>query len=103
LLLRDNMIKKEDVRHIAKLARLGISISEEVGFQKDLSSVLDYVNLLNEVDVSDVEPTYHPMARFFKKNIVREDIGEDQQIADELIKLIPRTKGRHVKVKSILN
>ncbi|MBU2545122.1 Asp-tRNA(Asn)/Glu-tRNA(Gln) amidotransferase subunit GatC [Patescibacteria group bacterium] len=97
------MIKKEDVRHIAKLARLGISISEEVGLQKDLSSVLDYVNLLNKVDVSDVEPTYHPMAKFFKKNIIREDIGEDQQIADDLIKLMPQIEERHTKVKSILN
>ena len=97
------MIKKEDVHHIAKLARLGISTSEEVGFQKDLSSVLNYVNLLNEVDISGVEPTYHPMAKFFKKNIVREDIGEDQTTANDLIKLMPQIKGRHVKVKSILN
>lgn len=96
------MIKKEDVKHIAKLARLGISVSEEARFQKDLSSVLEYIDLLNEVDVSDVEPTYHPTSKFFKKNVVREDIGEEQEVADELIKLVPQTKGRHVKVKSIL-
>lgn len=97
------MIKKEDVRHIAKLARLGISMAEEVKFQKELSSVLDYIDLLNEVDVSNVEPTYHPMTEFFKKNVVRKDIGEKQEIADELIKLAPQTKDRYIKVKSILN
>ena len=54
------MIKKDDVRHIAKLARLGINASEEVRFQKDLSSVLSYIDLLNEVNVSDIKSTSHP-------------------------------------------
>lgn len=95
------MIKKDDVRHIAKLARLGISDSEEVRFQKDLSSVLDYINLLNEIDVSDIRPTFHSSEKYFKKNVMRKDIAEEQKIADKLIKLMPRTKERYVKTKSV--
>lgn len=97
------MIKKDDVRHIAKLARLGINASEEVRFQKDLSSVLSYIDLLNEVNVSDIKSTSHPLEEYFKKNVSREDIAEEQNMADELIKLAPQTKDRYIKVKSILN
>ena len=53
------MINKKEVNHIAKLARLGISEKEEKKFQKDLSSILDYFNCLQEVDVSGKEPTFH--------------------------------------------
>jgi len=96
------MIKKEDVKYIAKLARLGINTKEESEFQKDLSSILGYIDTLNEVDVSEIKPTYHPTASFFKKNIVREDVGEEQSVADELIKLMPETKERYTRVRSIL-
>jgi len=101
LLRLDNMIEKEDVRNIAKLARLGISTAEEVRFQEDLSSVLDYIDLLNEVDVADVKPTFHPSESYFKKNVVREDIGEDGEEADKLIKASPDKEERYFKVKSI--
>ncbi|MDP2664107.1 MAG: Asp-tRNA(Asn)/Glu-tRNA(Gln) amidotransferase subunit GatC, partial [bacterium] len=48
------MISKEEVKHIAKLARLGLSDKEIGKFQKDLSSILDYVEKLKKVDVSGV-------------------------------------------------
>lgn len=98
------MIKKEDVRHIAKLARLGITVEEEGKFQKDLSSVLEYIELLNEVNVSDIEPTFHTTENYIdKKRIMREDKAsrESEETIDQLIKAVPHKKGRHVKVKAI--
>lgn len=55
------MITKEEVKHIAGLARLGINDAEVVKMQKDLSSVLAYAKKLIKVDVSGVEPTSHPL------------------------------------------
>jgi len=99
------MIKKEDVRHIAQLARLGIITKEEEKFRKDLSSILDYMELLNEVDVSDIEPTFHPSEDYIdKKKIMREDKAESEseEIVDKLVEAAPDKKDRHIKVKSIL-
>ena len=51
------MLSEEDVRHIAKLARIALSDEEVVKFSKQLSGVLDYMDILNECDVSSVEGT----------------------------------------------
>ena len=49
-------LSKEQVEHIAELARIGILDEEKEKFQKDLGAVLDYVDKLEGVDVADVEP-----------------------------------------------
>ncbi len=95
------MIKKEDVRKVAQLARLGISVKEEEKFQKDLSSILGYIDLLNTVDVSGVKPTYHPAESYFNKNVTRKDVSENSEMADELIKAFPEEVDRYNKVKSV--
>ena len=46
-----------DIRHIAKLARLKIEEHEIEKATKELSAILEYVNVLNELDTSSVEPT----------------------------------------------
>jgi len=100
------MISKQDVQHIAKLARLGLTENEIKKFQKDLSSVLDYFKSLKEIDVSKIEPTFHPAEHFFEKKleIMREDKAEHQspEIANKLVEAVPEKKGRHVKVKAVL-
>ena len=100
------MIKKEEVQHIAKLARLGLTEDEIKKFQKDLSSILDYFNSIKEVDISKTEPTFHPTEYFFKTKpkIMREDMAESQPVetTNKLIEAAPDKKKRHIKVKSIL-
>lgn len=48
------MLKKEQVEHISKLARIDLSKEEIEKFRGQLSEVLDYMNILNEVDTDDV-------------------------------------------------
>ena len=52
-------ISREEVRHIAKLARLSFTEAEEEILSQDMSKILDYVSTLNEVDTSNVEPMTH--------------------------------------------
>ncbi|HTP29226.1 MAG TPA: Asp-tRNA(Asn)/Glu-tRNA(Gln) amidotransferase subunit GatC [Anaeromyxobacteraceae bacterium] len=52
----------DEVRRIAVLARLQLSPDEERVFQGQLSSILDYVDELSELDVSGVEPMTHALA-----------------------------------------
>lgn len=95
------MITREDVKKIANLARIKISVEEEEKIQKDISSILGYIDTLSEVDVSGVKPTAHAADIF---NIVRED-GEgllDEETAVGIVKSAPDCEDGFIKVKAIL-
>ena len=64
------MITREEVQHIAKLARLGLTEQEVEKYQKELSAILGYIEKLKEVDVSKVEPTSQAV---LLENIMRKD------------------------------
>ena len=95
------MISKEEVKHIAKLARLGLTEKEIRKFQKELSSILDYMEKLKKVDISKVEPTSHSIK---VENIMRGDTPEEKKLETrkKLIEMAPETKEGFLKVKSIL-
>jgi len=99
------MISKEEVKKIAKLARLGISEKEEEKFQKDLAAILGYFSVLNEADVSGVEPFSQNAGGLANGHIevVREDkaASENSDLADKLISQAPERTGRHIKVKAV--
>ena len=63
-------LSKDDVRHIAKLCRLNVSDEEVEKFSTELSSILEFVDKLQEVDTKDVAPT--PQATGLT-NALRED------------------------------
>jgi aspartyl-tRNA(Asn)/glutamyl-tRNA(Gln) amidotransferase subunit C len=54
-------ISEEQVRHVARLARLGLSDDEVGRFREQLSAILDAVGKVGELDLEDVEPTSHPL------------------------------------------
>ena len=54
-------ISEEQVRHVARLARLGLSDEEVERFRGQLSAILDAVGKVGELDLADVEPTSHPL------------------------------------------
>ncbi len=94
------MISEKIVKNIAKLARLSLTEKEIERMQKELSTILDYIDKLKEVDVSKTQPFLTPL-----KNVFREDVERRQKIIDqniELIEMAPERKGSFIKVKSIL-
>jgi len=93
------MISKKEVQHVAQLARLGLKEREIVKMQKELSVILDYIEKLKEVDISNVD--------FFVssgklKNITREDKSKEAETSKKLLDLAPDEKGGYLKVKQIL-
>ncbi|MCD6270468.1 Asp-tRNA(Asn)/Glu-tRNA(Gln) amidotransferase subunit GatC [bacterium] len=94
---------KEETKHIASLARLGLSEEETAKIQKELSKILDYFKLIQEVDVSGIKPTYYPLA---VKNVLREDrdkvFSSDPELNKKLIEAFPEKEERRLKVKAIL-
>ncbi len=55
-------ITREDVLHVARLARLAIPAEEVERVQAQLAAILEAVGKVSELDLSDVEPTSHPLA-----------------------------------------
>ena len=98
------MISKEEVKHIAKLARLESESKEVEKFRKELSEILDYVKKLNEVNVKKVKATIHPLGI---ENIFREDKAVPQSVemrmmSNDLIEAAPEKKERYIRVKAVL-
>jgi len=77
----------DNVRHIAKLARLKLSEEEVQKFTKELSSILGYVEILNELDTENVEPTAQVTGL---TNVFREDVvHESEATTEELLGCSP--------------
>jgi len=64
-------ISKEEIEHIASLARLSLTEKEKELFGSQLSSILDYMEKLNELDTRNVEPTSHVLPL---SNVMRDDV-----------------------------
>jgi aspartyl-tRNA(Asn)/glutamyl-tRNA(Gln) amidotransferase subunit C len=54
-------ITKDEVLHVARLARLELSDDDVAKFQEQLSDILEAVSKISELDLSDVPPTAHPL------------------------------------------
>lgn len=95
------MISEEEVKHIAKLARLGLTKKEIGKFRKDLSKILDYIEKLKEVDVSKTEPTSHSIPI---ENVMRKDEAGEENLErrKKIIEMAPEKREGYIKVKSIL-
>jgi aspartyl-tRNA(Asn)/glutamyl-tRNA(Gln) amidotransferase subunit C len=64
------VIEREQVLHVARLSRLKLSEEEVSSMQVDMSSILDHVDRLSEIDIEGVEPTSHVVPL---ENVLRED------------------------------
>ena len=63
-------ISKEEIEHIAVLARLSLPEEEKELFGSQLSNILDYMEKLNELDTKGIEPTSHVLSL---SNVMRDD------------------------------
>lgn len=93
------MISREEAKHIAGLARIGLTEKEIDKFSSDLSVILDWVKKLQEIDLKDVEATAHISGI---KNNLREDKIKEFITTEDITKLFPEEKDGYNKVKSIL-
>ncbi len=99
------MLTDKEVKHIAGLARIKISDEEEQSLKKDLSSTLEYIDQLNEIDTSNVEPLYQTtgLVDSFRSDEPREEFKMDENLNDKLIGQAPHKEDRFIKVKSVLS
>ena len=60
-----------DIEHVAKLARLRLTDAEKEKFSKQMETIIEYIEKLNELDTQNVEPTAHVLGL---SNVFREDV-----------------------------
>ena len=77
-------ISKEQVEHVAKLARLEVSEDEKAMFSRQLSAILTYMDQLKEVDTEGVEPTATvlPTENVWREDAVRLSLAQEQALAN---------------------
>lgn len=93
-------ISHDDVLNLAKLSRLKLSEDEVDKFATEISSILEYVEQLQGVNVDDLEPSYQVTGL---TNIMREDEPDDYGInTDVLLQNTPEMLDDHVKVKRMI-
>ena len=94
-------LSKEEITHVAKLARLELSEEEIEKYGEQLSGVLSYIDQLREVDTTGVEPTAQVTGL---QNSWREDVVEDWNDASRqaALKLAPDLEDNQLKVRRVL-
>jgi aspartyl-tRNA(Asn)/glutamyl-tRNA(Gln) amidotransferase subunit C len=92
-------VDADTVRRVAHLARIAVADDEVAGLQGELNAILDFVEQLNEVDVTGVEPmtSVTPMAMK-----MREDQVTDGNIADDIVRNAPATEDHFFVVPKVV-
>jgi aspartyl-tRNA(Asn)/glutamyl-tRNA(Gln) amidotransferase subunit C len=88
-------INDETIRYVSALSHLNVDESEIEQLKKDLGSILSYMDRLNELDTSEVEPMSHV---FDLKNVFREDVSIVRDNREELLGNAPDKKDGCFKV-----
>ena len=94
------MIDSEQVRKVANLARLELTADEEAQFTTQLGSILDYIEQLNQLDVTNVAPTTRAID---VSNVTREDILQPYSDREAILNSAPQQEGDFFRVPKILN
>ncbi len=89
----------EEVRHIARLARVGLSDDEVARLQGQLSQILDYFQRLQEVDTGDIPPTAHTLALH---NVMRDDEPKPSFDKEEVLANAPQREEDLFRVRAVL-
>ena len=92
------MLTKQQVEHVAKLARLDLTPEERDLYTKQLSRILDYIDQLNEVNTLGIEPMTQPIPTV---NVMREDIVKKEFNRDGLLKGAPHEEYGFFRVPKI--
>ena len=92
-------LSREDVLHIAHLARLGIDDSEVDRFASQLSAILYYFATLQALDTTGVEPTANPIPLV---NVMREDVVTPSLPRDAVLANAPETEDGLIRVRAVL-
>jgi len=92
-------LKREEVRHIALLARLGLTEAEVDKFREQLSNILENFEALQQVDTTGVPPTAQSIPL---QNVMKEDEAAPSLPQSQILANAPRREGNFFRVRAVL-
>ena len=93
-------VTKNDVKKIAELAHLEFTDEEIENYTAEMNKILGYVDKLNELDITDVEPLSHPIEN---ANFFREDVKNESVDRESALKNAPDKSSEHFKVPKVIS
>ena len=94
-------MKKEDITHLASLARIKLTPEEEAKFPDELSAIVSYVSVVSDIAADGaVAPTLGVRHNVFRADEVT---NQPDEFTEALLAEMPATKGRFMEVKKILH
>ena len=91
-------LSSDEVRHVARLARLGITPEEVTRFRDQLRNILQAIDALNRADTSKVPATAHPLEA---RNVMRDDARGPSLSVEAALRNAPSVEDGYFKVKAI--
>jgi len=92
-------ITKEQVEHVANLARLNLTEEETNQMIKDMEAIINFADQINSLDIKDIEPTAHVIPI---NNVFREDKVRPSMDREELLSNAPKEKNGCFSVPKIV-
>jgi len=92
-------LSREEVIHIALLARLGLNEEELERFRGQLSNILENFDILQQVDTTDVPPTSYPIPL---QNVMRQDEAAPSLPQSEILANAPHQEDACFRVRAVL-
>ena len=92
-------ITREEVRHVAMLFRMGLSEADITKFQQQLSQIIDYFQVLQQLDTEGVEPTSHTLAL---ENVMRDDEPRPSFPPEDILANAPLRENDFFRVRAVL-
>jgi aspartyl-tRNA(Asn)/glutamyl-tRNA(Gln) amidotransferase subunit C len=92
-------LNREEVLHIARLARVALTDAEITRLSEQLSNLLEHFEVLQQVDTTDVPPTSQSVAL---QSVMREDVVAPSLPAEDVLANAPRREGDSFRVRAVL-
>ena len=97
--MADSHLSIEQVRHVARLARLALPDEKLQKYAGQLESILQYIDKINQVDTAGVEPMAHALP---VKNVLRPDVAEPGLPLEQVLRNAPEADGPFFKVPKVI-
>ncbi len=93
-------LTKEEVEHIAALARLRLTAAEQAQFREQLSAILDYMAVLRRLDTDAIAPTASVLPLH---SVLRPDVVRPSLAPEELLAAAPAAEAQMYRVPPVLD